>query len=163
MRDAGVKRRIIRMRGFPAEMKLSKSLNLDEGSLAKFRASMAQVPDFSSAFILQASISASRVSRDKNICPTLDEAAWEVFEENREEFTDLATAIEKALHGQLNAECEKLCLRNYVFRLYSKTLRETDFVCTTPVAVANHFSKLFKPTIVFIDEALQALGKVIST
>jgi len=49
-----------------------------------------------------------------------------------------------------------MALRNLVYRLYEQTLSEADFICTTPVAAATRFPKLFKPQIVFIDEAPHA-------
>ncbi|KAK5998801.1 Protein ZGRF1-like protein [Cladobotryum mycophilum] len=116
-KDAGLSARVIRMHGWPYEMKNSGKLNnnfLTTAGLARH----------------------TKLARNPNKAPTLDEAAWE--------------------HFSLHKEKSFKTLRGYVSLLYKNVLSQADFIATTPVAAYGSFSKFFHPDIVFVDEAPHA-------
>ncbi len=47
-------------------------------------------------------------------------------------------------------------LKDRIFSLYQDVIREADFIATTPVVAATYFSKMYKPDLIFLDEAAHA-------
>lgn len=78
---AGLKLRIIRMHGFPYEMRNSDKLN---AATSRGSANIEGEPDFTKKFLTALNIARhSGVKRDPNRAPTLDEAAWDYFEKHQ--------------------------------------------------------------------------------
>ncbi|OAQ68585.1 nonsense-mediated mRNA decay protein 1 [Pochonia chlamydosporia 170] len=151
---AGVKLRIVRMHGWPLEMRESAKLNAS-GATAKQDNSV--VPDFTHRFLVIAGLAKhTTLSRNSNAVPTLDEAAWEYFEENKDMFAGLQKLLGKLDGGVALATTDWKHIRSHVSRLYHAVLTRTDFVATTPVAASGRFSKFFQPDIIFVDEASHA-------
>ncbi|KAG7288359.1 hypothetical protein NEMBOFW57_007890 [Staphylotrichum longicolle] len=87
--------------------------------------------------------------------PSLDEAAWQRYDEHKDTKYEELT---KYLEGELweNSDIVPLRFRNLVYGLYRDTLDAADFIATTPVAASNHFRGMFKPDLVYFDEAPHA-------
>ncbi|KAM4064904.1 AAA domain-containing protein [Hirsutella rhossiliensis] len=154
-KEAGLKLRIIRMHGWPYEMRHSSTLN--KGSSQDQAASEAEL-DFTKRFLTTVSLAChTKAHRDPNVAPTLDEAAWEYYELHKDDcFPALRKLLARMENGEVfNGEDWK-SLRSQVSVLYRAVLAQADFVATTPVAAYGKFSKLFEPDLVFVDEAPHA-------
>jgi regulator of nonsense transcripts 1 len=154
-REAGVKLRIMRMHGWPMEMRESAKLH---GSKLHAGDDQDSVPDFTNRFLVIAGLSKqTNVLRDPAIVPTLDEAAWEYFAQNKKDaFPGLQKLLDKMDTGNALTTDNWKHLRSHISRLYRAVLANTDFVATTPVAAYGRFSRFFKPDIIFVDEASHA-------
>jgi hypothetical protein len=147
---AGLKRTIIRMRGWPFELKNSEKLKPISASA---------IPDFTSAFLAasrHAQASRHRAEHSGR-APSLDEAAWQHYEEtknNRHEA--LSESLEKLFEEGVHTAREQLALRRCVYRVYMEVLKTADFIATTPVSAAGKFASMFSPDLVFLDEAPHA-------
>lgn len=100
-REVGLSLCIIRMHGWPLEMKESAKLqgcNGREQSVVK-----SAEPDFTSRFLTTVGLSRSMTSaRNSKIVPTLDEASWEYFETHKEDsFPGLKVILAKMEDGNL--------------------------------------------------------------
>ncbi|KAL6857951.1 hypothetical protein ACO1O0_005397 [Amphichorda felina] len=155
-KEAGLKLRILRMHGWPYEMRNSNKLH-QSGS--KSGAESADIADFTKRFLTTASLARhTMLLRDPNKAPTLDEASWEYFElhKNEECFSSLRRILARMESGEtLDGDGWKV-LRSSVGLLYRAVLAQADFVATTPVATYGTFSTLFRPEVIFIDEAPHA-------
>lgn len=155
MKNAGLPKRAIRMKSFGTEFKRS----IRVGSMGT-RAKGCEEPevDFSRNFLsLYTQHAAGKApgptrTRHQHIIPTLDEAAWEHYDKNREEFEALTGAIENCNGSAL----QNRALRYEIFLLYSAVLRLADFIATTPCVAASAFSRMFVPDLVVFDEAAHA-------
>ncbi|RDA90661.1 hypothetical protein CP533_6825 [Ophiocordyceps camponoti-saundersi (nom. inval.)] len=152
--DAGLKRlRIIRMHSWPYEIrnsaKLNKGAEPDETDAE---------PDFTRKFLTTASLARhADVKRDPRQAPTLDEASWEYYERHKGDcFQALCKLLTRMESGEVMDSESWKALRRLVSLLYRAVLAQTDFVATTPVATFGHFSKLFRPDLVVMDEAPHA-------
>ncbi|KAH6888119.1 P-loop containing nucleoside triphosphate hydrolase protein [Thelonectria olida] len=146
---AGLKLRIVRMHGWPYEMRNSSKLN---GTLSKGSDQNRQDElDFTKKFLTTGSIAKhTGTQRNPDKAPTLDEAAWEYFEKHKR---DCFFTLKRVLASM---EAGEKALRSQVSLLYRAVLAQTDFIATTPVAAYGSFSKLFRADIVFVDEAPHA-------
>ena len=143
-KDAGLEKRVIRMKSWPSELRKSEYLNDDKNAKETNR-----VPDFTQPFLTQ--VVANAGGRG---APTLDQAAWIHFKKyEMTRYSSLAKSIDRMLDSGLQSTREKLSLRTLVYGLYKDTLAGGDFVATTPVTACGQFADLFKPDLVFLDEA----------
>ncbi|KAM0439593.1 hypothetical protein ACHAPT_000685 [Fusarium lateritium] len=151
---AGLKLRIVRMHGWPYEMRNSAKLN---GSGSKDSESGAEL-DFTKKFLTTANLTKhTNVERNPNKAPTLDEEAWDYYEKHQHDcFKPLQKVLASMDAGEVLGTSEWKSLRSQVSMLYRAVLAQTDFIATTPVAAYGSFSKLFRPDVVFIDEAPHA-------
>lgn len=155
-KQAGLRLRIIRMHGFPYEIRNSSRLN-KSGPGQGSNSSEGEL-DFTKKFLAAMNIAKSiQAPRNANKVPTLDEAAWDYYEEHKTDgFPTLTKILTRMDLGEaLNAEDWRL-LRSQVSMLYKAVIAQADFIATTPVAAYGNFSKLFRPVVVFIDEAPHA-------
>ncbi|KAH7176495.1 P-loop containing nucleoside triphosphate hydrolase protein [Dactylonectria macrodidyma] len=150
-KEAGLKLRIVRMHGWPYEMRNSTKLNephpTQEGEL-----------DFTRKFMTTISLAKhAGIDRNPNKAPTLDEAAWDYYEKHKRDcFTSLNRILTRMEAGEVLTTQDWKTLRSQVTVLYRAVLAQTDFIATTPVAAYGGFSKLFRPDVVFVDEAPHA-------
>ncbi|KAK3991098.1 P-loop containing nucleoside triphosphate hydrolase protein [Cladorrhinum sp. PSN332] len=153
--DLGMKKRIIRMKGWAAEVKTSNKLNDAEDAATTDEAPQV---DFTNSFIqIIKDMSQGIASKDQRTCkaPTLDEAAWLHYETYKEtKYNELTQFIEQELWEE--EQVIPIKFRNLVYGLYRDTLAATDFIATTPVAAHAHFRGMFKPDLVYFDEAPHA-------
>ncbi|RGP62670.1 ATP-dependent helicase [Fusarium longipes] len=151
--EAGLKLRIVRMHGWPYEIRNSSKLNTGTSERED-----GQDTDFTRKFLAVMSISRSvQVGRNPNKAPTLDEAAWEYFEKHKDDgFLTLNRVLMRMDAGEVLNNDNWKTLRTQVTKLYIAVLKQTDFIATTPVAVYGGFGKYFKPEIIFVDEAPHA-------
>ncbi|PTB70361.1 hypothetical protein BBK36DRAFT_1109180 [Trichoderma citrinoviride] len=154
-REAGLDVRVIRMHGWPYEMRHSDRLNQQGGQKHEGGDVAA---DFTKSFLTTAGITRhAHLERDDTRAPSLDEAAWDHYERNKHDgypgLTKLLDQIET--EDVLGSEDWRL-LRRLVTGLYRDTLAGADFVATTPVAASGSLSHFFQPEIVFVDEAPHA-------
>ncbi|KAJ6444099.1 nonsense-mediated mRNA decay protein 1 [Purpureocillium lavendulum] len=78
---AGLPLLIIRMHGFPYEMRHSAKLNHEHAkSIGESKGDL----DFTKKFLAAGLIQHPSVLRDSGVAPTLDEAAWELFDRNKD-------------------------------------------------------------------------------
>ncbi|KAK4163343.1 P-loop containing nucleoside triphosphate hydrolase protein [Cladorrhinum sp. PSN259] len=151
--DLGMSKKVIRMKGWGAEVKLSSKLNEAEDA----HGDTIHV-DFTNSFIrLIKTISLGLGPAHTHTCraPTLDEAAWEMFEDFKStKYEELAEFLQAELWE--SEEVIPLRFRRLVYHLYRDTLAAADFVATTPVAAHNHFKGMFRPDLVYFDEAPHA-------
>ncbi|KAK4182177.1 P-loop containing nucleoside triphosphate hydrolase protein [Podospora australis] len=152
--ELGVKKSVIRMKGWGTEVKFSDRL---DGAQAGSSEEPMTV-DFTNQFVRsfqQAMLGEVDSGRRSCEAPSLDEAAWERFESYRlTKYEELAKCMEEELF-----ECEEvipLRFRRLVYSLYRDTLAAADFIATTPVAASNHFRGMFRPDLVYFDEAPHA-------
>ncbi|KAK7402852.1 hypothetical protein QQX98_011382 [Neonectria punicea] len=153
---AGLKLRIVRMHGWPYEMRNSETLNT---SSSKQRDSDTRGElDFVKKFLTTVNITKhTGVCRNPNKAPTLDEVAWEYYEKHKHDcFKPLKRILTGMEAGEVLTTGDWKALRSQVSLLYRAVLAQTDFIATTPVAAYGSFSKLFRPDVVFIDEAPHA-------
>ncbi|RCI13797.1 hypothetical protein L249_8288 [Ophiocordyceps polyrhachis-furcata BCC 54312] len=150
--DAGLKRlRIIRMHSWPYEIRHSAKLNKGSDDVDA-------EPDFTKKFLTTASL-AQHIEKQRNArqAPTLDEASWEYYERHKGDcFQALCKLLTRMDEGDVLDNEDWKALRKLVSLLYRAVLAQTDFVATTPVAAFGHFSKLFRPDLVVMDEAPHA-------
>lgn len=155
-KEVGLKLRIVRMHGFPYEMR--NSCKIQQASSKADGASNTTV-DFTRRFLTTASLaSEARLTPSDDRAPTLDEAAWQYFESHKhaEIFASLQKLLNKMrTEGALPSDDWK-ALRSRVKTLYTAVLAQADFIATTPVAASGHFANLFRPKVIFIDEAPHA-------
>ncbi|UKZ47727.1 hypothetical protein TrVGV298_001953 [Trichoderma virens] len=117
-----------------------------------------EAADFTKSFLTTVGLTHhAKLERDGRRAPNLDEAAWDHYEKHKHDsypgLTKLLDRIEK--EEVLDGEDWRL-LRRLVTGLYRDVLAGADFVATTPVAASGSFAKLFRPEIVFVDEAPHA-------
>lgn len=154
-KTAGLKLRIIRMHGWPYELRNSNKLN--KGGPKGPQETESEL-DFTKKFLTVASLSRhTKSGRNPNEPPTLDEASWEYFERHQNGcFPGLKKLLAVMESGEaLGAEDWK-SIRRQVSFLYRAVLSQADFIATTPVATYGGFSKLFEPDLIFVDEAPHA-------
>ena len=157
MRNAGLAKRAIRMRSFGTEMKKSARVGAMDGRLQQVGSEEPDV-DFSRNFLalytqhVAGTAPEPTRTRHHQIIATLDEAAWEHYDQNRAAFKDLTDAIELCNGSAL----ENRALRFQIFLLYTAVLRQADFIATTPCVAATAFSRMFIPDLVVFDEAAHA-------
>lgn len=154
---AGLKLRIIRMYGWPYEMRNSDKIHSTETTTTP--KSMERKADFSKAFLSIASLSKhTNLKRNTERAPTLDEAAWEFYEQHKaeESFSSISKAFEKIEKGDVMSMSDWKTFKGRVAILYRAVLAQADFIATTPVASYGRFSSLFRPKVVFLDEAPHA-------
>ncbi|KAH7158042.1 P-loop containing nucleoside triphosphate hydrolase protein [Dactylonectria estremocensis] len=150
-KGAGLKLRIVRMHGWPYEMRHSSKLNESQPT-------QQGEPDFTQKFMTTLSLAKhAGAVRNPNKAPTLDEAAWDYYEKYKGDcFTSLNRILASMEAGEVLTTQDWKTLRSQVSLLYRAVLAQTDFIATTPVAAYGGFSKLFKPDVVFVDEAPHA-------
>lgn len=154
-KEVGLKLRIVRMHGWPYEMRHSSRLNKEarRGPVE----SEAEL-DFTKRFLTTASLACqTKAYRDSNVAPTLDEASWEYYELHKSDcFPALRNLLARMGNGEVFNSEDWKSLRSQVSVLYRAVLAQADFVATTPVATYGRFSKLFEPDLIFVDEAPHA-------
>ena len=151
-RDAGLEGKVVRMYGWPYELRHSETL--DASSTKKEESSRL---DFTFQFVNVAKAERSSISPDK--APTLDQVAWAHFQLHREdEYASLAESLDKLLkEGGAIRPKEVQSLRRLVYRLYKDVLKDVSFIATTPVSSSSEsFSEMYRPDILFVDEAPHA-------
>ncbi|CAM1502141.1 Fc.00g041250.m01.CDS01 [Cosmosporella sp. VM-42] len=153
---AGLKLRIVRMHGWPYEMRNSEKLNKSASSTGK-KEPEGEL-DFTRKFLIIANISKhTKIERNASKAPTLDEEAWDYYEKHKEDcFTTLKKVLTSMDAGEALSTDDWKTLRGQVSMLYKAVLAQTDFIATTPVAAYGSFSKLFRPEVIFVDEAPHA-------
>ncbi|KAK1252409.1 hypothetical protein MKX08_003596 [Trichoderma sp. CBMAI-0020] len=158
-KEAGLDVRIIRMHGWPYEMRHSERLN-QTGSQGKTSKPVDDdaTTDFTKSFLTTVGLTHhANLGRDPRRAPNLDEAAWEYYEEHKHDsYPGLAKFLGRIDEGGVLDSEDWRQLRGSVTKLYRDVLRAADFVATTPVAASGSFAKLFRPEIVFVDEAPHA-------
>lgn len=154
-REAGLNLRVVRMHGWPLEMRQSAKL---QGAQPERQQDNDSVPDFTNRFLVIAGLCRqTNMSRSPEAVPTLDEASWEYFEDNKKDmFSGLQNLLDMMNSGLALSTNNWKHMRSQVSRLYRTVLARTDFVATTPVAAYGRLSKFFKPDLIFIDEASHA-------
>ena len=153
-KSAGLKLRIIRMHGFPYEMRHSVELNKTAPSPGDEEIGL----DFTRRFLTTAGISQhGNFERSQNKAPTLDEAAWDYYKLHKNDcFSSLKKILDRMDEGQVLESSDWKGLRGFVALLYRAVIAQADFIATTPVAASGSFPHLFHPDIIFVDEAPHA-------
>ncbi|PNP39282.1 hypothetical protein TGAMA5MH_08700 [Trichoderma gamsii] len=158
-KEAGLDVRIIRMHGWPYEMRHSERLN-QTGSQGKSSKPVDDdsTTDFTKSFLTTVGLTHhAKLERDSRRAPNLDEAAWDYFEKHKNKsYPALVKFLGRIDEGDVLDSEDWRQLRGSVTKLYRDVLRAADFVATTPVAASGSFAKLFRPEIVFVDEAPHA-------
>ncbi|KAK3938674.1 P-loop containing nucleoside triphosphate hydrolase protein [Diplogelasinospora grovesii] len=149
--DLGMNKRVIRMKGWGYEIKSSDRVNAAEDAAI---GEDLQV-DFSHQFLRVAKVFVGQAPETRN-CKAmgLDEAAWQHYDNHQSNYT----GITEYLNEQLWEEDQVIPwkFRCMVFALYRDTLADADFIATTPVAASTLFRGMFKPDLVYFDEAPHA-------
>ncbi|KAK4112767.1 hypothetical protein N656DRAFT_74908 [Canariomyces notabilis] len=149
--ELGLKKSVIRMKGWGAEVKFSDRLSAVEEPGEVMHV------DFSRQFLRTAkgmSLAKTTATRTCN-APSLDEAAWQRYDKYRDaHYESLTRYLEEELRE--SSDVLPLTFRRMVYSLYRDTLGDADFIATTPVAASNHFRGMFKPDLVYFDEAPHA-------
>ncbi|KAI1069647.1 hypothetical protein LB507_008429 [Fusarium sp. FIESC RH6] len=155
-KEAKLDLRIVRMHGWPYEIRNSSKLNT--GGSGQNGNDDQQGTDFTKKFLATMNINkAVQIGRNPNKAPTLDEAAWEYYEKHKDGgFLSLKRVLTRMEAGEVLDHDNWKTLRTQVTKLYTAYLKQTDFVATTPVAVYGSFTKYYKPDIIFVDEAPHA-------
>ncbi|KAK2018285.1 nonsense-mediated mRNA decay protein 1 [Colletotrichum eremochloae] len=153
LKDAGIHKSVIRVRGCAREMKNSAKLHPVPRDLKEDA-----TPDFTAGFLKQARLfgGLQKPPREDSRAPTLDEVAWDKYEADKTKHIALTKILNKLDEGVTKTEQTARELRKYVARLYFSVIGEADFIATTPVGAAGYLSKKFRPDIVFLDEAAHA-------
>ncbi|KAF4433117.1 atp-dependent helicase [Fusarium austroafricanum] len=148
-KEAGLNFRIIRMHGWPYEIRNSDKLNSSQPH---------DSTDFTQKFLATMNIHKSvHVERTTDKAPTLDEAAWEYYEKHKDGgFVVLKKVLARMEAKEVLNHENWTTLRREINKLYTAVLKQADFVATTPVAAYGSFSKLFKPDVIIMDEAPHA-------
>jgi regulator of nonsense transcripts 1 len=153
--ELGMKKSIIRMKGWGSEVKSSGKLNAAEDAASGEE--LMQV-DFSNQFLRIVNLMAlGHGSTVGQACkaPSLDEAAWQRYGLYKAtKYEELTTFLAEELWQE--SEVLPLRFRRLVYNLYRDTLAAADFIATTPVAASNHFRGMFKPDLVYFDESPHA-------
>ncbi|KAK4644188.1 hypothetical protein QC761_302100 [Podospora bellae-mahoneyi] len=152
--DLGMKKSIIRMKGWGFEVHRSSKLNQAEDAAAGGIANA----DFTNQFLATVKEMTTGQNPETSCrAPCLDEAAWERYEAHKDtEYEPIKKYMEEELFGEEECLVVPLRFRNLVYDLYRDTLADADFIATTPVAASNHFKGMFKPDLVFFDESPHA-------
>lgn len=148
---AGLKKTAVRMSSWPGVDKTFVEEDDKIGGIPK----PLMVTDFTEGFLR-----AESCPRDDTKAPTLHQAASEVFNSPDYQVTE-AVQFNKIL-GELwkikttgghkkNHQADLEALRKTLVPLYYSTVRDGDFIATTPVA-AHRITKIFHPDIVIFDE-----------
>ncbi|GAB0137062.1 hypothetical protein EsDP_00005345 [Epichloe bromicola] len=155
--EARLDLRIVRMHGWPREMRQSSKIHGLQPEKQQGKNGMFDV-DFTTRFLTIAGLSkCARISENPGVVPTLDEASWQYFEQNKKDaFPGLQTLLDKMENGEVLSTDDWKTLRRHVSKLYRVVLARTDFIATTPVAAFGRFSRFFKPDLIFVDEASHA-------
>ncbi|WYZ39265.1 hypothetical protein EsH8_III_001179 [Colletotrichum jinshuiense] len=150
LKDAGITKSVIRVRGCAREMRRSAKLH-------PLPRSGGTDPDFTVGFLKQARTAGGVQSvRDNTRAPSLDEAAWDRYDADRSQHQGLAKLLDKLGHGAVKTKSTARELRTRVAKLYFSVIKEADFIATTPVGASGYLSKMFSPDLVFLDEAAHA-------
>ncbi|KAG5982439.1 hypothetical protein E4U55_001887 [Claviceps digitariae] len=163
-KEAKLDLRIVRMHGWPREMRESSKIHCLRPEKQEQRQQQQQGQndqfevDFTTRFLTTAGLSkCTKTSQNPDIVPTLDEASWQYFEKNkRETFPALQILLDKMDSGEVLSTDDWKTLRRLVAKLYRVVLARTDFIATTPVAAFGRFSRSFRPDLIFVDEASHA-------
>ncbi|KAF9879401.1 nonsense-mediated mRNA decay protein 1 [Colletotrichum karsti] len=154
-KEAGLNVLVVRVRGCAREMSRSAKLHpaptTDGGK--------ANTPDFSRGFLKQAQLAQCipGARRDFDRAPSLDEAAWELFEANPSQYKGLEKILNKLVVDRATKTRRTASeLRVRVAKLYFEVIKKADFIATTPVGASGQLSEDFKPDLVFVDEAAHA-------
>ncbi|KAL2883892.1 hypothetical protein SGCOL_000527 [Colletotrichum sp. CLE4] len=157
LREAGINKSVIRVRGCAREMRSSAKLH--PAPLA----SEDDEPDFTARFLRQARASTGQLTGTPSPkeargdqAPSLDETAWELYDADRTRFKSLTKILDKLLNGAVKTKKTARELKARVARLYLSVIGDADFIATTPVGASGYLSKSFHPDIVFLDEAAHA-------
>lgn len=155
-KQANLRLRIIRMHGWPYEIRNSDKLQGKKGA----RQDGDETVDFTKKFLVTASLAQqTTLKRHPDKAPTLDEAAWEYYERHKHD-CDIFKGLDKQLTRMDADEAlstdEWKSLRSGVNGLYRAVIKQADFIATTPAATYGTFAKLFRPEVIFIDEAPHA-------
>ncbi len=141
--ELGMRKSVIRMRGWGAEVRTSDRLNAAEDTAAEPHI------DFTNQFLRTANSMYLGCASPSRSCqaPSLDEAAWQRYDLAKETKYE---ELKRFLEGELweDSNIVPLRFRRLVYNLYRDTLEATDFIATTPVAASNHFRGMFKPDLV---------------
>ncbi|KAL6893244.1 AAA domain-containing protein [Trichoderma evansii] len=158
---AGLDIRIIRMHGWPYEMRHSERLNQSggQGKTAKPVDDDDAATDFTKSFLTTVGLTHhAKLERDPRRAPNLDEAAWDYYGKHKHDsYQTLTKFLGRIDEGDVLGSEDWKLLRSSVSKLYRHVLGAADFVATTPVAASgSSFAKYFRPEIVFVDEAPHA-------
>jgi regulator of nonsense transcripts 1 len=150
-KDLGMKKLVIRMKGWGAEVRSSDRLNAAEDAASGEEMQV----DFANNFLRTANAMSLDSAPRSCQAPSLDEAAWQRYDEHKDTVYE---GIAECLAGELweSSDVVPLRFRRMVYNLYRDTLAAADFIATTPVAASNHFHGMFKPDLVFFDESPHA-------
>jgi regulator of nonsense transcripts 1 len=151
-KELGMKKSIIRMKGWGAEVTTSDRLNAVEDAGSE----ELQV-DFTNQFLRTANLMSLGPRSGRRSCeaPSLDEAAWLRYDEFKQtKYEELTQYLEGELWE--SSDIVPLRLRRLIYHLYRDTLAAADFIATTPVAASNHFRGMFKPDLLYFDESPHA-------
>ncbi|KAK1986150.1 nonsense-mediated mRNA decay protein 1 [Colletotrichum cereale] len=153
LKDSGIHKSVVRVRGCAREMKNSAKLHPEPRNSKENT-----TPDFTAGFLKQARMFGGlhKASRDDSRAPTLDEVAWDKYEADKTKHIALTKILNKLDQGVTKTDQTARELRKCVARLYFSAIGEADFIATTPVGAAGYLSKRFHPDIVFLDEAAHA-------
>ncbi|KAL0937581.1 nonsense-mediated mRNA decay protein [Colletotrichum truncatum] len=154
-KEADLPALVIRVRGCAREMSRSTKLHPSQKAGNK---EVKSTPDFTFGFLKQARLAQQNTiaRRDFTKAPSLDEAAWEMYEANTCQYKGLSTLLMKLNEGATKTKRTVKELKARVSRLYFDVIKKADFIATTPVGVSGQLSTHFKPDIVFVDEAAHA-------
>ncbi|KAL7787985.1 AAA domain-containing protein [Trichoderma ceciliae] len=155
-KDAGLDVQIIRMHGWPYEMRHSDRLNQAGDQNRKSEDETAT--DFTKSFLTTVGLTHhAKLERDSRRAPNLDEAAWDHYENHKHDsYPGLTKLLGRIQQEDVFDSEDWRLLRRLVTGLYRDVLAGADFVATTPVAASGSFAKLFRPEIIFMDEAPHA-------
>jgi regulator of nonsense transcripts 1 len=150
-KELGMKKLIIRMKGWGTEVRSSDRLNAAEDAAS----GEVMDVDFTNQFLQIVDLMSAQRQPRSCQAPGLDEAAWQRYDEHKHtQYEELTQYLSGELWEQ--SEVVPLRLRRLIYNLYRDTLAATDFIATTPVAASNHFNGMFKPDLVYFDEAPHA-------
>ncbi|KAK2060946.1 nonsense-mediated mRNA decay protein 1 [Colletotrichum caudatum] len=153
LKDAGIHKLVVRVRGCAREMRNSAKLHPETRN-----SKQDTTPDFTAGFLKQARLCGGlqRAHHNDSRAPTLDEVAWDKYEADKTKYIALTKILNKLDEGVPKTDQTARELRKCVARLYFSAIRQADFIATTPVGAAGYLSKMFRPDIVFLDEAAHA-------
>ncbi|KAL7928480.1 AAA domain-containing protein [Trichoderma chlorosporum] len=154
-KEIGLDLLIIRMHGWPFEMRNSNRLN---GWKQNEKTDGNTATDFTKSFLTTVGlIHHAKLEHNDRRAPNLDEAAWIYYEKNKKDnYPGLTKLLERIEKEEVFDSEDWRLLRRLVTGLYRDVLAGADFIATTPVAASGSFAKLFRPEIVFVDEAPHA-------